>query len=60
MQAEIVSRAPPDGYNLLIASGTFLTFPLLQSAPYDPVRDFAPITLVEMAPSVVTVHPRFL
>ena len=57
IQAEIVSRAPPNGYTLLIAGGTFLTFPLLQKAPYDPVRDFAPITLVEMAASVVTVHP---
>ena len=57
MQAEIVMRAPPDGYNLLIAGSTFMTFPLLQNAPYDAVRDFAAITLVEMAPSIVTVHP---
>jgi tripartite-type tricarboxylate transporter receptor subunit TctC len=57
-QAEVTSRAVPDGYTLMIAGGTFLTWPLMQkNPPYDPVRDFEPITLVETAISVVTVHP---
>jgi tripartite-type tricarboxylate transporter receptor subunit TctC len=57
MRAEMISKAPPDGYNLLLAGGTFLTVPLLEKVTYDPVRDFAPITLVEMSPSIVAVHP---
>ena len=43
---EIVSKAPPDGYTLLVASTPFFVGPLLQKASYDPVKDFSPITLV--------------
>ena len=55
---EIVARAPPDGYTLLFNSGSTWILPFLQTkVPYDPVRDLAPITLVEIAPSVLVVHP---
>jgi len=54
---EIVARSAPDGYTLLSVGGTFWNGPLLQPAPYDPVRDFAPITLVNRSPLFVTVHP---
>jgi tripartite-type tricarboxylate transporter receptor subunit TctC len=37
---ELVSKAPPDGYTLLIAGGTFTIGPLLQKMSYDPVKDF--------------------
>ncbi len=54
---EVASKAPADGYTLLVAGDTFLTVPLMQASPYDPVRDFKPITLVTRAPSVLAVHP---
>ena len=57
VQGEIVSRAPPDGYTLLLAGGTFLIFPLLEKTAYDPVTGFSPITLVVKEVSVIAVHP---
>jgi tripartite-type tricarboxylate transporter receptor subunit TctC len=57
VQAEIVAKAPPDGYTLLAATGAFWTFPLMEKVPYDPVRDFSPVSLTVSAPSVLVVHP---
>ena len=54
---EIVSRASPDGYTLLIDGAAFWIGPLLEKAPYDPVRDFAPVSLLASSPNVVIVHP---
>lgn len=54
---EIVSKAQPDGHTLLFFGSTFWIGPLLQKAPYDPVRDFAPISLTNRAPNVLSVHP---
>jgi tripartite-type tricarboxylate transporter receptor subunit TctC len=54
---EQVAKAPPDGYTLLVAGGTFSIGPLLQKAPYDPVTDFAAVTLAARAPLVLVVHP---
>jgi tripartite-type tricarboxylate transporter receptor subunit TctC len=55
--AEIVARAVPDGYTLLCYGSTVWIIPLLQNAPYDPVKDFAPITITAKSPHVVVVHP---
>src|SRR4029077_9710651 len=57
LSAEPASKAPPDGYTLLVAGGTFWTFPLLQKTTYDPVKDFVPITTIEQSTNVVAVHP---
>ena len=54
---QTVSQAPPDGYTLLVAGGSFTIGPLLQKTPYDVVRDFSPISLVAMQPNVLVVHP---
>jgi len=55
---EIVARARPDGHTLLIYAGTFWLQPLVRKqVPYDPVADFAPVTLVVVSPSVLVVHP---
>ena len=54
---ETVSRAPPDGYTLLVTGGTLWIGPLLQHTPYDPMRDFAPISLLTRAPNILVVHP---
>ena len=56
---EMVARAPPDGYTLLLGSSGALTmnpvFSPLKS--YDPVRDFAPTSLVSIVPLILVVHP---
>ena len=54
---ESVSKAAPDGYMLLITGGTHWLRPLMEKTPYDPVRDFAPITLATFEPLVLLVHP---
>ena len=57
--AEIAARAAPDGYTLLMGTNsTHGSNPALYSKlPYDPIRDFAPITLTVGTPYVLTVHP---
>ena len=54
---ELVSKAPPDGYTLLVASGALWVVSLLQKVPYDPVRDFSPISLATSSPNILLVHP---
>ena len=52
------SRAQPNGYTLLLASSTYVVNPsLYKTVPYDPVKDFAPITMVGESPHVFFVHP---
>lgn len=55
---ELVAKAPPDGYTLLINTLPLVTNQfLMPQVPYDPIRDFAPISMVTSSPSLVTVHP---
>ncbi|MFO0523416.1 MAG: Bug family tripartite tricarboxylate transporter substrate binding protein [bacterium] len=55
---EHVMRAAPDGYTLLLgAAGTHGINPVLQKLPYDPIKDFAPVSLVSSVPHVLVVHP---
>ena len=54
----IVSKAMPDGYTLLFNGSSFWMLPFLQAGvPYDPVKDFAPITLATNSPLLLVVHP---
>src|SRR2546423_1581557 len=54
----MVASSPGDGYTLLVVSTGFVVNPsLFAKVPYDPVKDFAPITMVSVTPNVVTVHP---
>lgn len=56
---EAAARSPADGYTLLLVPSTLaLNTVLYQKVPYDPVRDFAPITLAATAPNVLIVDPR--
>lgn len=55
--AEVVSKAPPDGYSLTIQGGAFWNTPLLRRMPYDPVSDFSPISLISREVFVLAVHP---
>ena len=58
--ADLVAKSPPDGYTLLMGTvGTnAINGALYRKLPYDPVRDFTPITLVASAPIAVVVNPR--
>ena len=56
--AEIVAKAPPDGYTLLITSISHTINPSVRkNLPFDAVRDFAPVTLITDAPNFLVVHP---
>jgi tripartite-type tricarboxylate transporter receptor subunit TctC len=56
--SEVVARAAPDGYTLLMAYGSHVINPALYSKlPYDTARDFAPITQVAVQPLMVNIHP---
>jgi len=55
-----VARAPADGYTILVVSTGFIINPSMYAKiPYDPIKDFSPITLVAASPNVVSVHPDF-
>jgi len=54
----IVAKAQPDGHTLLAYGVSLWIAPFLQDdIPYDPVRDFAPVTLVANSPGVLAVYP---
>jgi tripartite-type tricarboxylate transporter receptor subunit TctC len=56
--AEIVAKAPPDGYTLLMPSSSLAINPnVYKAVPYDPVKDFAPITQPGLLPNILVVHP---
>lgn len=54
---ELVARAAPDGYTLLMVSMGHTITPALYKLSYDTIKDFAPISLFVQSPSVLTVHP---
>jgi tripartite-type tricarboxylate transporter receptor subunit TctC len=54
------ARSKPDGYTILVVSTGFIVNPSLYAkVPYDPLKDFSPITLVAASPNVVSAHPSF-
>jgi tripartite-type tricarboxylate transporter receptor subunit TctC len=56
--AELVAKAPSDGYTLLLTSGSIAISPsLFPKLGYDTFRDFAPISLLASVPNVMVVHP---
>jgi tripartite-type tricarboxylate transporter receptor subunit TctC len=55
---EIVARAAPDGYTLLIGDSPHtINVHVLKSIPYDPIKDFTPVTLLASAPQALVIHP---
>ena len=54
---DLVSKAPPDGYTLLLVSSSYGANPSLYKLSFDPVNGFEPITLVSQQPFILVVHP---
>ncbi len=57
LPAELTAKAPPDGYTLCLSAAPLWITPFLRQTPYDPVKDFTPITLVVTSPNILVVHP---
>jgi tripartite-type tricarboxylate transporter receptor subunit TctC len=57
--ADIVAKAPSDGYTLLLADiGALAISPsVYPTLPFDPTKDFAPVTMVAYSPHILVVHP---
>ena len=57
--ADMVAKAAPDGYTLLLADiGSLAISPsVYPTLPFDPVKDFAPVTMVAYSPHILVVHP---
>jgi tripartite-type tricarboxylate transporter receptor subunit TctC len=55
---EMVAKSPPDGHTLLFVTSAFaMGAGLRDKLPYDPIRDFAPVTIAAVSPSLLIVHP---
>jgi tripartite-type tricarboxylate transporter receptor subunit TctC len=55
---EVVAKSAPDGYTLLAASsGPVSIMPNLQKTPYEPLKDFAPVSLICLTPFALVTHP---
>jgi tripartite-type tricarboxylate transporter receptor subunit TctC len=56
--AEIIAKAPPDGYTLLLYGNNLWLLPFMRDkVRYDPLSDFTPITLAVNSPNVLVVNP---
>src|SRR5262245_18759492 len=56
--SEVVARAAPDGYTLLLGISTLAINPsMYKKVPYDALKDFAPITHLVSLPNVLVTHP---
>jgi len=55
--AEIVAKAPADGYTILMDGSPLWLLPLFRNVSWDPLKDFVPLTLAVSSPSMLVVHP---
>jgi tripartite-type tricarboxylate transporter receptor subunit TctC len=56
--AEIAARSMPDGYTIMLAAANLpMNLTLFEKVSFDPLRDFAPVTLLAATPNLVAVHP---
>lgn len=54
------ARAEPDGYTMVAMANSFAVAPAVRDdLPYDPVKDFAPVTFIGSTPHILAVHPSF-
>ena len=56
--ADFAAKTTPDGYTLLLTATSFTTNPALKPAPFDPVKDFAPIALLATGALGVYINPQ--
>jgi tripartite-type tricarboxylate transporter receptor subunit TctC len=55
---EMIAKSPPDGYNLLIISVAYaFNTSMYASLPYDPVKSFAPVSMLGTGPNALAIHP---
>jgi tripartite-type tricarboxylate transporter receptor subunit TctC len=54
---EMVAKANPDGYTLIVDAARFVIQPALQKLPYDPIKSFMPIAHLASGPQVLAIHP---
>jgi tripartite-type tricarboxylate transporter receptor subunit TctC len=54
---DYVARAKGDGYTILMTATSHVTFPLVMPVPYDPIKDFTPVTTLSSSDMVLAVHP---
>src|SRR3954470_2689540 len=58
--SEVVAKSAPDGYTLLASSsGPISIMPNLQKTPYEPLKEFAPVSLIALAPFALVTSPSF-
>jgi tripartite-type tricarboxylate transporter receptor subunit TctC len=55
--AEVVARAAPDGYTMLMTSAGITITPSIMKLNYDPAKDLLPVTMAVVSPGVLVVHP---
>ena len=55
--ADVAAKAPPDGYTLHVNGSPAWLQPLLRQTSWDVLRDFAPVTMAVVSPSILAVHP---
>lgn len=54
---ELLARAQPDGYTLILTTTSHAIVPHLQKVPYDPLKDFAPVATIANNETLVLIHP---
>ncbi len=54
---DLVAKSAPDGYTIGLITGSFAMTPSLVKLPYDPIRDFTPLTTLASVQNILLVHP---
>lgn len=55
--SEALVKSPPDGYTLMVTSVTHIITPLLVPTPYDPIKDFAPVSTISSQEMILLLNP---
>ena len=55
--SDLLAKAPPDGYTLMLTSNAHVLIPQLIATPFDPIKDFSPVATVAVTELILLVHP---